>query len=223
MRVGAKDAAIVYALAPDGILAGLYANGTGQEKLTPEGWKPSPSADVTPQDNKPGPDATSQASADPKKDAEYCMKTLGPDAMPACDRAIASGTFGMLDLGALTAGEPCCISRTGTTTPQSPNFPKPSVSTMAPPCTSATGPSCTTSRNEYDKAIADLDKAIQLNHAEFSYYQNRGFAYLKKGDVNHARADYNLALALNPDAKHKKDIEQALKDLGPDFRNMKMQ
>ena len=52
-----KDAAIVYALAPDGILAGLYANGTGQEKLTPEGWKPSPSADVTPQDNKPGPDA----------------------------------------------------------------------------------------------------------------------------------------------------------------------
>ncbi len=59
-----KDAVIAYALASDGVLAGLYANGTGQEKLTPEGWKPSPSADATPQDDKPGPGSASQASAD---------------------------------------------------------------------------------------------------------------------------------------------------------------
>ena len=220
-----KDAVIAYALASDGVLAGLYANGTGQEKLTPEGWKPSPSADATPQDDKPGPGSASQASADqptqtqgsamkaqptsgpwaaiaadgnggwgsavgqpsqdearnaalkdcggsackildalqsrciayvesrqggywyfdwigpnesnvqnnalnacnkkapagsckivksicapgsatqasadPKKDAESCMDTFGRDTIPACDRAIASGKFGNLDLGTL--------------------------------------------------------------------------------------------------------------------------
>ena len=35
--------------------------------------------------------------------------------------------------------------------------------------------------------------------------------------------DYNKAVSLNPDADNKKAIEEALKDLGPDFRNTKMQ
>ena len=55
------------------------------------------------------------------------------------------------------------------------------------------------------------------------YYQNRGFAYLKKGITGLARDDYNKALSLNPDADNKKAIEEALKDMGPDLRSVKMQ
>ncbi|HET7852023.1 MAG TPA: tetratricopeptide repeat protein [Methyloceanibacter sp.] len=78
-------------------------------------------------------------------------------------------------------------------------------------------------KGDFDKAIADLDQAIGLAPNEFSYYQTRGFARLKKHETGLARDDFNKALSLNPDAKHKKQIEQALKDLGPDYRNMKMQ
>ena len=65
--------------------------------------------------------------------------------------------------------------------------------------------------------------AIRLDRADFSFYQLRGYAYLKKGLPGPARDEYNKALSLNPDAKNKKEIEQALKELGPDVRNMKMQ
>jgi tetratricopeptide (TPR) repeat protein len=219
----AKDTAIAYALGTDGVLAGLYANGTGQEKLTPEGWRPSPSADATPQDNKPGPDSTSRASADPKKDAEYCMKTLGPDAMPACDRAIASGTFGMLDLGALHGRRAVLHFANRNDDAAIAEFSE--AISLDGSTASYFGNRAVlyNHRNEYDKAIADLDEAIRLNPVEFSYYQNRAFAYLKKGITGQAQIDYNIALKLNPDAKNKKEIEQALKDLGPDFHNTKMQ
>jgi len=212
-----KDAAIVYALGPDGSLSGLYASGTGQEKLTPAGPGTTPSADNTPQ-NKP------QAAADPKKDAEYCITTIGPDAMPACDRAIASGKFGTLDLGTLH-GRRAVLHFANKNDEAAAIAEFSEAIRLDGSNASYFGNRAVlySARDDYDKAIEDLDEAIRLAPAASSHYQNRGFAYLKKGDKNHARDDYNKALSLNPGAENKKEIEAALKDIGPDYRSEKLQ
>lgn len=50
-----KDAAIIYALGPDGTLTGLFASGFGEERLTPVPWSPAPTStddtDKTPPDD----------------------------------------------------------------------------------------------------------------------------------------------------------------------------
>jgi tetratricopeptide (TPR) repeat protein len=79
------------------------------------------------------------------------------------------------------------------------------------------------STGDYDKALADFDQAIKLAPESFGSYQGRALAYFKKGITGLARDDYNKALSLNPDADSRKEIEKALKDLGPDIRNMKAQ
>ena len=48
---------------------------------------------------------------------------------------------------------------------------------------------------EYDLAIADATKAIQINPQFASAYWVRGNAYYKKGDYQLALADYNQAIA----------------------------
>ena len=79
------------------------------------------------------------------------------------------------------------------------------------------------SAGDYDKAISDFDEAIKLAPESASGYQGRALAYLKKGITGLARDDYNKALSLNPDADSRNEIEKALKELGPDYRNMKAQ
>ena len=115
--------------------------------------------------------------------------------MPACDRAIASGTFGMLDLGALHGRRAVLHFANRNDDAAIAEFSEAiSLDDGTAIHFGNRAASCTTHRNEYDKAIADLDKAIQLNPMpSSSYYQNRALPYLKKGDVNHARADYNLS------------------------------
>ncbi|HAO21509.1 MAG TPA: hypothetical protein DCQ37_14195 [Desulfobacteraceae bacterium] len=51
---------------------------------------------------------------------------------------------------------------------------------------------------DYDKAIADYNKAIELNPNLDSAYNNRGFIYDENGDYDKAIADYNKAIELNP-------------------------
>ena len=49
-----------------------------------------------------------------------------------------------------------------------------------------------------DKAIADLDKAIDLNPKQFKAHVNRGAVYATKGRLDEAIADYNEAEKLRP-------------------------
>lgn len=170
-----------------------------------------------------GPESASRASTDPKKDAESCMTTMGPDAVSACDRAIASGTFGGTDLATLhnqrgalhfmnqeddaaVADLSEAIRLDGSRANYFGNRANAYISA-----------------GDYDKAISDFDEAIKLAPESASGYQGRALAYLKKGITGLARDDYNKALSLNPDADNRNEIEKALKELGPDYRNMKAQ
>ena len=53
-------------------------------------------------------------------------------------------------------------------------------------------------KGEYDRAIADYDKTIELNPNEAQTYYNRGNAYYSKGAYDRAITDYNNAIILNP-------------------------
>jgi tetratricopeptide (TPR) repeat protein len=66
-------------------------------------------------------------------------------------------------------------------------------------------------KDDYDRAIADYNKAIELRPKRAGVYSNRGRAYEKKGDNARAIADYNKLLELDPDIQSAKD---GLKRLG---------
>ena len=53
-------------------------------------------------------------------------------------------------------------------------------------------------KNEYDLALADYNKAIELKPNYENVYNNRGSAYKGKGEYDKALADYNKAIELNP-------------------------
>jgi tetratricopeptide (TPR) repeat protein len=53
-------------------------------------------------------------------------------------------------------------------------------------------------KGEYDKAIADYDKAIQLNPKFAMAYSNRGTAYRQKHNYDKAIADCDQAIRLDP-------------------------
>ena len=53
-------------------------------------------------------------------------------------------------------------------------------------------------RGEYDRAIADFDKAIRLDPNNAEFYYKRGTAFINKGDYDRAIADYDQAIRLKP-------------------------
>ena len=53
-------------------------------------------------------------------------------------------------------------------------------------------------RVKFDSAIADCNKAIELNPELAEAYNNRGDAYGNKGELDSAIADCNKAIELNP-------------------------
>jgi len=55
------------------------------------------------------------------------------------------------------------------------------------------------SAHQYGRAIADYTTAIQLQPDYAEAYNDRGFAYYLKGDVERAIADYTRAIELRPD------------------------
>ena len=54
-------------------------------------------------------------------------------------------------------------------------------------------------KGDYDRAIADYDRAIELQPSYVIAYNNRGAAYGSKGDYDRAIADYDKAIQLQPD------------------------
>lgn len=53
-------------------------------------------------------------------------------------------------------------------------------------------------KGEYDRAIADFDRALALDPNYYLAYGNRGVANQKKGDFHGAIADFNKTIELNP-------------------------
>ena len=53
-------------------------------------------------------------------------------------------------------------------------------------------------KGDYDRAITDYTKAIELNPRFAEAYYNRGNAYYSKGQYDQAISDCNKALELNP-------------------------
>ena len=53
-------------------------------------------------------------------------------------------------------------------------------------------------KGQYDQAISDFNKALEINPRFVRAYNNRGIAYGKKGQYDQAISDYSKALGINP-------------------------
>ncbi|MCQ4188610.1 tetratricopeptide repeat protein [Methylocystis suflitae] len=53
-------------------------------------------------------------------------------------------------------------------------------------------------KNQFDRAIKDLNEAIRLNPMESEAHYNRGLVYQSRGERDRAIADYSEAIRLNP-------------------------
>jgi tetratricopeptide (TPR) repeat protein len=53
-------------------------------------------------------------------------------------------------------------------------------------------------RGDLDRAIADYDRATELDPKQALAYSNRGFVYMSKGKYDQALAEYNPAVELDP-------------------------
>ncbi|MGA2468126.1 MAG: tetratricopeptide repeat protein, partial [Thermodesulfobacteriota bacterium] len=53
-------------------------------------------------------------------------------------------------------------------------------------------------KGQYDQAISDFNKALEINSKYAYAYNNRGMAYRDKGQYDQAISDYNKALEINP-------------------------
>ena len=67
------------------------------------------------------------------------------------------------------------------------------------------------SKSQFDRAIADFDKAIEINPRHANAYTNRGLAYEEKKLRDKAIADYRAALKIVPSNDW---TRKALKRLG---------
>lgn len=53
---------------------------------------------------------------------------------------------------------------------------------------------------DYENALNDLNRAIELNNKYSDAYANRGAVYYALGQIQNAMNDYNIALELNPNS-----------------------
>lgn len=54
-------------------------------------------------------------------------------------------------------------------------------------------------KGEYEAAIGEYKKSLELNPSSTEAHNNLGFAYLDKGDIDNAIAEQKKAVELNPD------------------------
>lgn len=73
-------------------------------------------------------------------------------------------------------------------------------------------------KQQYDRAIADYDTALQLDPAQADALNHRGEVWRRKGDRPHALADFGAAIRLNPEYSparaNYKSLAQELELLG---------
>ena len=69
-------------------------------------------------------------------------------------------------------------------------------------------------KGDYDKAIADYDKAIQSEPDVAQGYCGRGLAYSKRGDAEKAVADFKKVLELSDDPALRQRAQQEQGKLG---------
>jgi len=65
----------------------------------------------------------------------------------------------------------------------------------------------------FDKAVSDLNKAVELDPKSGFAYAGRGLAYLRKDKIEAARRDGEMALSLNPDGDTRKIAEKILTEM----------
>jgi tetratricopeptide (TPR) repeat protein len=53
-------------------------------------------------------------------------------------------------------------------------------------------------KGEYDRAISEFNKTLEINPNDSGAYRNRDAAYMNKGQYDHAISDYTRALEINP-------------------------
>jgi tetratricopeptide (TPR) repeat protein len=70
------------------------------------------------------------------------------------------------------------------------------------------------SKGDYDRAIADYNKVIELNPKHAEAYNNRGATHEKKQDHRKAIADYRAALSIDPSSQGATLARDNLKRLG---------
>ena len=80
-------------------------------------------------------------------------------------------------------------------------------------------------KGDFERAIIEFDKALQLNPNDAKAYNSRGLALFHTDDINRAITDYNKALQLDPDFaeaymnrgnaySQQGDLERAITDYG---------
>ena len=66
---------------------------------------------------------------------------------------------------------------------------------------------------EYDKAIADSNKAIELSPNNDYNYRNRGIAFMGKGEYDKAKADFEKCLEISQDLSLTQEVKGLLKKI----------
>ncbi len=68
-------------------------------------------------------------------------------------------------------------------------------------------------KGNYDRAIADFTKAIELKPDYGEAHYNRGVAHYKKGDLDRARRDFEEASKLDPKGEAGRKARENLRRL----------
>jgi Tfp pilus assembly protein PilF len=56
-------------------------------------------------------------------------------------------------------------------------------------------------KGDFDGALADYNRSVELSPASFQPYINRGIVKNKVGDENGSNSDFSKAIELNPNAR----------------------
>jgi len=141
---------------------------------------------------------TSGLLAQTANDAAVCHKSSGAEALAACDRAIASGSFEGLELARLHTSRG--VERRGAKDIDGAIADYDAAIKINPTDQFAFNNRANLWRDKGDleRAIADYSEAIRIDPGYTAAYVNRGLVYERLKDLDRARADYQQVLAMPP-------------------------